>query len=452
MKTRLLFSVFLFSVMLVQAQQIVWTYTNLSESKGYMGSTSLGDKAYFAGGNNGSGSIATVEAYDVTTGTWDIIGDLFAAREVVSAVACGSKVLFAGGFDWTVSYDLVDIYDTETSQWTVAQLSVPRFSMAGVSNGDKVLFAGGFQFPQQIYWDVVDIFDCQTQSWATTYLSIPREGIAAAIVGDLAIFAGGKNFQGTTAVVDIYHFSTGEWSTDFLSQARGFASATTVGNKVIIAGGITSLNNPTDRVDIYDASTGTWEDTQSLSVPRASQGNAATVNDLAYFAGGGNFMGSGYYAPSDVVDIYDPKTATWTVDYLPQPIVAHSVVNVGSYFIVAGGKDDQANEVSNVSIADLGVGIQGPAVVSPQSAVVSYPNPTNSISHFTFRISQYQNMTLKVYDVQGREVAVVLDQEMDAGEHTVQWDASSLPAGIYYYRLTTDDYRLTTCGKLIIAR
>jgi hypothetical protein len=192
-------------------------------------------------------------------------------------------------------------------------------------------------------------------------------------------------------------------------------------------------------VDIYDASTGTWE-IDSLSEPRASQGNAATVNGLAYFAGGGNFMGSGYYAPSDVVDIYDPETASWTVDYLPQPIVAHSVVNVGSYFIVAGGKDDQANEVSNVSIADLGVGVE--EVGNWQFAVRSYPNPTHGSLQFAVRSSQDEHVTLKIYDINGREVAVVLDQEMAAGEHSVRWNARECRR-----EFTTTGWRSAVSGR-----
>jgi predicted outer membrane repeat protein len=86
------------------------------------------------------------------------------------------------------------------------------------------------------------------------------------------------------------------------------------------------------------------------------------------------------------------------------------------------------------------------------SSVVSYPNPTEGISHFTFRISQYQYVTLKIYDVNGREVAVVLDKNLPSGEHSVSFDASGLPAGIYLYRLTTDDCQLTTAGKLVISR
>jgi hypothetical protein len=102
----------------------------------------------------------------------------------------------------------------------------------------------------------------------------------------------------------------------------------------------------------------------------------------------------------------------------------------------------------------VGVGIEDQfAVRSSQFAVNVYPNPTSGSSQFAICSSQDQHVTLKIYDIQGREVATVADGEMTAGEHVITWNAQYLPAGIYYYQLTTDDCRLTTgTGKLVIAR
>ena len=57
---------------------------------------------------------------------------------------------------------------------------------------------------------------------------------------------------------------------------------------------------------------------------------------------------------------------------------------------------------------------------------------------------------MKIYDVEGREMCTVLDEMKTAGEYTVQFDASVLEPGIYYYRLTVDG--LTTGGKLIVLK
>jgi hypothetical protein len=55
---------------------------------------------------------------------------------------------------------------------------------------------------------------------------------------------------------------------------------------------------------------------------------------------------------------------------------------------------------------------------------------------------------LKVYDVTGKEVAMVLDGRWSGGQ-VIRWDASSLPAGIYFYRTSTIDNRPSTMGKIV---
>jgi len=79
-----------------------------------------------------------------------------------------------------------------------------------------------------------------------------------------------------------------------------------------------------------------------------------------------------------------------------------------------------------------------------------YPNPTRGISHFSFRISQYQYVTIKIYDIHGREVAFVLDKKLPAGEHVVRYDDSGLPDGIYLIRVQAGEEAVT--GKVVVMR
>ena len=65
----------------------------------------------------------------------------------------------------------------------------------------------------------------------------------------------------------------------------------------------------------------------------------------------------------------------------------------------------------------------------------NYPNPFNPTTTIRFTIQIPGFTVLKVYDMLGREVATLLKQRMEAGEHIVQWNAESLPSGVYLYRL-----------------
>jgi photosystem II stability/assembly factor-like uncharacterized protein len=94
-------------------------------------------------------------------------------------------------------------------------------------------------------------------------------------------------------------------------------------------------------------------------------------------------------------------------------------------------------------------GIENPEFQSAKCKVQCYPNPTGNISHFSFNISQGQWVSLKIYNAQGQEVAVVLDEKLPAGEHTMRWDSGALPAGIYLYQLRVKSVGLVGAGKIV---
>lgn len=338
MKTIALILVALLMPMLSSFGQ--WTQTNLSDRKHWMGSAVLGTKVYFAGGSIVADNVVTdkVEIYDLAAGIWET-SRLSVARAGVVGAVCGTRVLFGGGLIYpSTFFATVDVFDTITKEWSVSQLSAPRFSMSAVSRGDLVLFAGGNNLLLNQAYDVVDIYNNLTGTWSTATLSIPRGAMASAVVGDLAIFAGGYNNTTFTDRVDIYNFTTKTWTTASLSQARGFASAAVLGSKVFIAGGISANNTPSDRIDIYDASAGSWT-TASLSTPRGGEKTAVTACGKVFFAGGGNFNTNTkmWSNSSNVIDIYDETTNSWSTDHTTNSLMFHSVESAGDQLVIAGG-------------------------------------------------------------------------------------------------------------------
>jgi len=79
----------------------------------------------------------------------------------------------------------------------------------------------------------------------------------------------------------------------------------------------------------------------------------------------------------------------------------------------------------------------------------NYPNPFNPATNFGFRIADMGMVKLSVYDLLGREVAVVVNQELRPGEYTVAWNASGYPSGVYYYRLSTGGFVETKKAVLV---
>jgi hypothetical protein len=80
----------------------------------------------------------------------------------------------------------------------------------------------------------------------------------------------------------------------------------------------------------------------------------------------------------------------------------------------------------------------------------NYPNPFNPATVISYQLSVNSYVTLKVYDLLGREVAILVNERKDAGRYSVQWDArlrsanfGGLASGVYFYTLQAGEYRDT---------
>lgn len=69
------------------------------------------------------------------------------------------------------------------------------------------------------------------------------------------------------------------------------------------------------------------------------------------------------------------------------------------------------------------------------SLLQNYPNPFNSTTTISFMLPVDSFVTLKIYDVVGREVTTLFNERLSAGEHSILWNAANLCSGIYYYKL-----------------
>lgn len=73
----------------------------------------------------------------------------------------------------------------------------------------------------------------------------------------------------------------------------------------------------------------------------------------------------------------------------------------------------------------------------------NYPNPFNPTTQIPFSLPKSSHVKLTVYDILGREVASLVNDNMKAGQHTIRFNGHNLSSGIYLYRLTTDEFTQT---------
>lgn len=70
----------------------------------------------------------------------------------------------------------------------------------------------------------------------------------------------------------------------------------------------------------------------------------------------------------------------------------------------------------------------------------NYPNPFNPTTVISYQLPVSSQVTLKVYNTLGKEITVLVSEELPAGIHKVKFDASALPSGIYFYQLKADSH------------
>jgi hypothetical protein len=80
----------------------------------------------------------------------------------------------------------------------------------------------------------------------------------------------------------------------------------------------------------------------------------------------------------------------------------------------------------------------------------NYPNPFNPVTRIRFGILRTGNIKLEVYNLIGQKVSTLVDGVVTSGYHTISFDASNLPSGVYIYKITTPEF--TSSKKLVLLK
>ncbi len=173
------------------------------------------------------------------------------------------------------------------------------------------------------------------------------------------------------------------------------------------------------------------------------------------FAGGGNininpeFDSTNYYLKSsspcidkgDSSIIYNDPSDPGNPDNAKWPSRGTVRNDLGAY----GGPGSKV-------ISNSVVGIQNQnGLFSPHRFYLSqnYPNPFNPETVIRFSLPEKGFANIKIYNSLGKEVSVLVNQSLNAGSYEVEWNASALPSGIYFYRLSAGEFSETKKMNLI---
>ena len=82
--------------------------------------------------------------------------------------------------------------------------------------------------------------------------------------------------------------------------------------------------------------------------------------------------------------------------------------------------------------------------------VQNYPNPFNPVTSIQYFIKKAASVTLKVYNISGKEITTLVSESQQPGDHTVEWNGENIPSGVYMYRLVAGNY--TETRKMMLLR
>ncbi len=225
-------------------------------------------------------------------------------------------------------------------------------------------------------------------------------------------------------VVDRYHISHGShqnrWKVSITNQGVRWTIRTTTGVKDLDSGAKLVLDSLYNVTVTYNGSDMEVYLNGTLDAFATWSGSLLTTTyDLTF---GQDFPGNNKYNFDGVLD--DIRIFNYM---LP-------VSQISAFYDINTGIDKRSDVVPPADFA----------------LAQNFPNPFNPSTTIRFEIPSPGFVTLKVFDVLGREIATLIQDRMAAGEYSVPWDAASCASGVYYYKLETANAVLVK--KMILLR
>ncbi|MDP3582663.1 MAG: T9SS type A sorting domain-containing protein, partial [Ignavibacteria bacterium] len=95
---------------------------------------------------------------------------------------------------------------------------------------------------------------------------------------------------------------------------------------------------------------------------------------------------------------------------------------------------------SNVTMFNTPTSIAEEAIPTEFKLGQNFPNPFNPVTEINYQLPSFSKVSLKVFDILGKEVTELVNQEQEAGSYRVKFDGSNLTSGVYFYQLRADSF------------
>lgn len=117
--------------------------------------------------------------------------------------------------------------------------------------------------------------------------------------------------------------------------------------------------------------------------------------------------------------------------------------NLGAIVVWQDYRSGTNSDIYEVGFNTTGIiGIENTGTTNPDEFYLyqNYPNPFNPSTVINYQLPKASNVKLSIYDALGQSVSILVNESQSAGKHQVEWNASSFPSGVYFYRIEAGDF------------
>lgn len=332
--------------------------------------------------------------------------------------------------------DLVGSYIIDNYQGGGLSLYINDRNMTGTKT-ENAFPANGFNVDGNDYWLVYSrAMDFNNDGWVDIY----SEG---GIAGDYLFLNNGDNtftnfsevlytktmqWNSTSNVGDLDNdgdvdiFSVTNGSIQILENKRSYATTTSTVQKPLAP----ALTAPDDSSEVPSTTMLAWEEDSPFALSHVQVAKDSDFADI----------------------IFERK------EYTGLQIELSGLIDGTEYFWRVRGKNTagfSAWSAAQTFAVNTSVAIQEANPMTPTTfrLYANYPNPFNPSTEIRYQLPVNSKVSLKVFDMLGREVATLVDGRVSAGQHEIHFDASALSSGLYIYRLQAGEFIETKKMMLI---
>ncbi len=400
---------------------------------------------------------------------WIVSGRMPIAVSGHRAVAMDSVILIIGGYSDSLNspVDIIQEFNPRTNTWRIinTKLNIKRDFFVINRIGDSLLIFGGVTrslTPRDFF--SMEIYKPHFSPAIPRFNPIFNRRYSESILFNkkLHLFGGKKRFVigDTTSTYFLTVYNIDKDSVEFVTNIYSLnevpfqQSLEALGNYAYAFGGVSIgiLNH------IYRINLSNYQITRlpmNLLQPRAGSCAVKINSNTILIIGGYNE----YFKALRSTEKFSITSSTISIEFganlnIPRRNFAAVVYNNVVY--VFGGEDHTGRNTPTVEKLTLTTTVEEEKSLPQEIKLFqNYPNPFNPNTLITFKLAKKTKVSLTIYDILGKTVKTLLNNEMDTGTYSIEWDGKNdfgdnVPSGTYLYQLIAGNVVQTK--KMILIR